>query len=216
MVAFRLFNIPIRIQGMFWLLCLFLGMSDLQEGGTEGIGKFLIFGFSLFITVLWHELGHAWARKKNGAPYSEIVLHGIGGYCTGPGTFSRGQSIFISAAGPLANFVLAAAAWGLMQSPVLESFWPQRLCKTLIALNLIIGILNLLPIFPLDGGQIFASILGPQRRRIVHIVGMILGGLIAVLWISTSGKNGIFGALIFGMLAFQNWKGLQGQRPTFP
>jgi stage IV sporulation protein FB len=213
MVAFRLFNIPIRIQGMFWLLCLFIGMRYLQEGGGKGMGKFLCFGISLFVTVLWHELGHAWARKKNGAPYSEIVLHGFGGYCAGPGTFSRGQSIFISAAGPLANIVLAAVAWALIKVPVFESPWPQFLLSQLIMINLFLGILNLLPIFPMDGGQIFASILGHQRVRTVFIVGLALGGLLAAY----SLMNGnIFGAVIFGMLAFQNWKGLQGQRPSFP
>jgi len=213
MVAFRLFNIPIRIQGMFWLLCLFIGMRYLQEGGGKGIGMFLIFGGSLFVTILWHELGHAWARKSNGAPYSEIVLHGFGGYCTGPGSFSRAQSIFISAAGPLANLVLAAAAWVVLQAPGIGGFWLNFAMSTLIMINLFLGILNLLPIFPMDGGQILASVLGPQRRRNVYMIGLVLGAIIALF--SLTNRN-IFGAVIFGMLAYQNWKGLQGQRPSFP
>ncbi|MEC5127800.1 M50 family metallopeptidase [Verrucomicrobiales bacterium BCK34] len=213
MVAFQLFNIPIRIQGMFWLLCLFIGMNYLQAGGSKGIGMFLIFGVSLFATVLWHELGHAWARKKNGAPHSEIVLHGFGGYCAGPGTFSRPQSIFISAAGPLANFVLAAAAFLLMHLPGTEGFWPRFALSTLITINLFLGILNLLPIFPMDGGQILANILGPKHTRTVFIIGLGLGGILAAFFLMT---GNIFGGVIFGMLAFQNWKGMQGQRPSFP
>ncbi len=198
---------------MFWLLCLLIGMNYLQAGGSKGIGMFLIFGVSLFVTVLWHELGHAWARKKNGAPYSEIVLHGFGGYCAGPGTFSRPQSIFISAAGPAANVVLAAAAWLLLQAQGMENFWLKFTLDTLISINLFLGLLNLLPIFPMDGGQILANILGPKHRRTVYLIGLILGGLLASLFLMT---GSILGALIFGMLAVQNWKGMQGQRPTFP
>ncbi len=198
---------------MFWLLCLFIGMNYLQAGGSKGIGMFLIFGISLFVTVLWHEMGHALARKKFGAPYSEIVLHGFGGYCTGPGTFSRNQSIFISAAGPVANFILAAAAWLLIQAPGMESFWPRFALSTLITINLFLGILNLLPIFPMDGGQILANILGPKHQRNVFMIGLILGALLAAYFLM---NGSIFGAVIFGMLAFQNWKGTQGKRPTFP
>ncbi len=162
MLQFRLFGYPIKIEWFFLLLCLFLGMGYLDSGGPQGFALFFVSSAILFLSILLHELGHAWARKKYGAPYSEIVLHGFGGYCTGPGKFSRNQSIAISASGPAMNLVLAGLCFFLLEAfptlpPIAKvaAVWGWRL-------NIALALLNLIPLYPLDGGQILAQLLGPQ------------------------------------------------------
>ena len=212
MIQFRLFGYPIKIEWFFWLLCLFLGMGYLNRGGPQGFLLFFISSAVLLISILLHELGHAWARKNFGAPYSEIVLHGFGGYCTGPGKFSRNQSIIISASGPAMNLILAGLCFFLLEAfatlpPVAKvaAAWGMRL-------NIALAILNLIPLYPLDGGQILAQALGPKHFRTVLWISIAISAAIAVFGVMVSA---IFLAIIFGMMAWGNWQRLQGQQSQF-
>ncbi len=212
MLQFRLFGYPIKIEWFFLLLCLFLGMGYLDSGGPEGFALFFVSSAILFLSILLHELGHAWARKKYGAPYSEIVLHGFGGYCTGPGKFSRNQSIAISASGPAMNLVLAGLCFFLLEAfptlpPIAKvaAVWGWRL-------NIALALLNLIPLYPLDGGQILAQLLGPKHFRTVLWISIALAIAIAAFGVLSSA---IFLAIIFGMMAWGNWQRLQGQRSQF-
>lgn len=214
MLSFRLFGFPVRVQWIFWVLCLILGMNYLQSGGPEGIISALIVAAIVFGSILWHELGHAWARKKSGAPYSEITLHGFGGLCSGPGSFTRGQSIFIAAAGPAASLLLGGLT--ILLSPFLVSNANEYLKVFLfwmLWVNIGWAILNLLPIFPLDGGQIFAGLAGPQNIKIVLWVGLILAAVLAVASFAVAKQ--LFMAILFGLLAYGNWQRLQGQQSSF-
>ena len=167
----------------------------------------------IFGSIIWHELGHAWARKKSGAAYSEITLHGFGGLCSGPGTFTRGESIFISAAGPAANLILGGATWLLTLTPGMENMWVRQFVGNMLWLNFALALLNLLPILPLDGGRILESISGPRNFRKVVWCSLILAATLAVLSLTFTGR--LFGAVLFGYLAFSNWQLLQGQRTRF-
>jgi len=212
MLSFSLFGFPVRVQWFFWILCLFLGMNYLQAGGPDGLIKTLIVVAVVFGSILWHELGHAWARKKSGAPYSEIMLHGFGGVCSGPGSFTRGQSIFIAAAGPLASLALGAAT--ILLSPVIPanlSPFLQVFLFWMLWVNIGWAILNLLPIFPLDGGQIFAGIAGPKNLKLVLWIGIALAGALAV---GSFVSGQLFMAVLFGFLAFGNWQRLQGRQSS--
>lgn len=214
MLNFRLFGFPVRVQWIFWILCLVLGMQYLQSGGPDGVIKALIVAAVVFGSILWHELGHAWARKRSGAPYSEIMLHGFGGVCSGPGSFTRGQSIFIAAAGPAASLGLGLLI--LLITPMtMANTGPffQVFAFWMLWVNIGWAILNLLPIFPLDGGQIFAGLAGPKNYRLVLWTGLILAVALALFGFFV-GKQ-IFMAVLFGLLAFGNWQRLQGQQSSF-
>lgn len=215
MLSFRLFGFPVRVQWIFWVLCLILGMNYLQSGGPDGVIKALIVAAIVFGSILWHELGHAWARKKSGAPYSEIMLHGFGGVCSGPGNFTRGQSIFIAAAGPAASLALGLVTFlfapmsntgGSGEMLAVFVFW-------MLWVNVGWAILNLLPIFPLDGGQIFAGIAGPKNFQLVLWTGLILAAALAVGSFLVTKQ--LFMAILFGLLAFGNWQRLQGKQSSF-
>lgn len=213
MLSFRLFGYPIRVQWMFWLLCILLGMNYLQQPGPEALGRFLIMTAVVFGSIIWHELGHAWARKKSGAAYSEIMLHGFGGVCSGPGMFTRGESIFISAAGPAASLLLGGATWLLTFTPGMGNMWVQQFVGNMLWVNIGWAILNLLPILPLDGGRIFQGIAGPRNFRLVVWTSLILAATLAVLALIFTGS--LFSTVILGYLAFSNWQLLQGQRTNF-
>lgn len=214
MLSFRLFGFPVHIQWMFWLLCLFLGMNFLQQDGPKGLGRFLIMTAVVLGSIIWHELGHAWARKRSGAPFSEITLHGMGGLCSGPGRFTRGESIFIAAAGPAASLILGALTYLLVFTPGIRDEWTAFFVGQMLWVNVGWAIMNLLPILPLDGGHIFAGIVGPKGASMVPKVGFVLALIVAIAGLVF--LNSLFTAILFGMLAYSNWQMMQGQRATFP
>ncbi|MDF1826591.1 MAG: hypothetical protein P1U68_18245 [Verrucomicrobiales bacterium] len=212
MLSFRLFGFPVRVQWIFWVLCLVLSMNYLQSGGPNGVLKALIITAIVFGSILWHELGHAWARKKSGAPYSEIMLHGFGGVCSGPGSFTRSQSVFIAAAGPAASIALGLATFLLAKASGVSDSLLAFGIGWMLWVNIGWAILNLFPIYPLDGGQIFAGIAGPKNFKLVLWTGLIVAAILALGGLLS---KQLFMAILFGMLAWGNWQRLQGQQSSF-
>src|SRR6185503_17747585 len=110
-LQFSIAGIPVRVHPLFWLIAILFGSA----GGSLLFVP--IWVFVIFISILIHELGHAFAFRRYGQR-SHIVLH-IGGGLTIPESvswgggwasvaLSRGQEIFISLAGPFAGFLFAA------------------------------------------------------------------------------------------------------------
>jgi len=106
---FSLLGIPVRIHPFFWLVTLLLGYN------LNDARSVLIWIAAVFPSILVHELGHALAMRVYGLR-PRIVLYGMGGL-TGydSGDFARSRvfdtlgQVFLSAAGPAAGFLLAAA-----------------------------------------------------------------------------------------------------------
>lgn len=207
MLSFRLFGFPVRIEWMFWLLCVFLGMPFLQQDGPKALGQFVIMTAIVLVSILWHELGHAWARKHFRAPRSEILLYGFGGLCSGPGEFTRWESVIIAAAGPVASLLLGGLTLLIGFTPGMRDPWVNFFVGQMLWVNVGWAILNLLPILPLDGGQIFAGLMPDRHRALVPKVGFVLALVIAVLGLI----SGIFfTAVMFGLLAHGNWQRMKG------
>lgn len=206
MLNFRLFGHHVQVQWMFWVLCAVIGSSLLSEPGPDALLAFAILVASLFASVLLHELGHAFARQRFGAPHSEIVLHGIGGYCAGPGRFTRGQSVLISAAGPAMNFVLAGIAFALLMTPGAENEHFRRFFFLMFWINALMGGFNLLPIIPLDGGRIFESAMARRNPDLVPRIGFVLAVILGVLGLL---RGSLWLAFLFGFMAFENWNIMQ-------
>ncbi len=142
---------------------------------------------------------------KNYGAYPEIRLHGLGGLTIMPGGyFNRAQNIFVSAAGPMAGFALCGLAWLIDRAyPPRPYSIPDVLLGTFIYINLIWTLLNLLPILPLDGGQILRDLLGPQNIKIAIWIGVICAGA-AAIWAFQNKQ--IFLALMMGFLAYGNFQ----------
>lgn len=212
MLRFQLFGFPVRVEWMFWLVCLLLGIGLLEGDGPEPLLYFAIWTLVVFVSIIWHELGHAFARRKFGAPHSEIILYGFGGLCGGPGRFTRGQSIMISAAGPLAGFLLGAVIFPLVLTPGMDSKWVKFFVLQMIWVNIGWSLFNLLPVIPLDGGRILEHSLGERRIRTTYWTGLVVAAVVAVF--SLLGGQ-IYIAILFGMLAYSNWQRLNYQKPMF-
>lgn len=214
MLQFTLFGFPIRIQWMFWLVGCLLALNLITSSDPQDLQCLVIWLAVFSVSILWHELGHAFAmRKYGGRP--EILLYGMGGLCSSVGRYTRKQSMIISAAGPAAGFLLALIAFSLMQIPsVLDSFFVRFALRKLLFINVVWTILNLLPILPLDGGQILRSFMSNTNPAIAPKIGMVTAGTVALL--SFFNPDGLFMAIMFGYLAYQNWNMSKGQSFNSP
>jgi len=119
--------------------------------------------------------------------------------------FTRVQSIAVSAAGPIAGLLLWLVFFAVAQS---VSNVP-RLAGVALAMglfvNLVWSLFNLLPIQPLDGGQILREILGPQRLRLTGLI----GGVVAVFVCIWSLRQGyLFAAFFLALFAYYNFRQL--------
>ncbi len=196
---------------------------DIRIAPTAALlaGVVVIFGLqhSLTLTVVWlsvgfvsilvHELGHALAARGFGLDVLDITFHGVGGQ-TRHGVPDRPwKSLVIALAGPFAGFVLMALALLAWQLPV-----PSRLQPFVdwaVWINLIWGIFNLLPVYPLDGGRALASFLAMFMGQLkaytiagwIGLVGSVLLGLLAL------SQGEIFILAIAGMMAANNWQLIQ-------
>lgn len=206
MIRFSLFGIPIEIQPWFWVVLALIG-GALGAGTTEALLSVALFVLAGFVSVLVHELGHALTGKAFGAP-TRIVLHSFGGYATFPANhFSRGQNILVTAAGPGIQIVLGLLAFALILYAPLPSSAIKGFFYFLFVISLFWAVLNLIPVIPLDGGQLLASILGPRRVRLALQISMITAVAAGLLLFFKLGSF-IF-PIFLGMMAYQNYQTLQ-------
>jgi stage IV sporulation protein FB len=215
MFRFRLFRVPFEVAGSFWLGCLLLSGLGTDISTTAGIIDLVVWVACVFLSIVVHELGHALAGRAFGLEPA-VLLYAMGGVTYRFGAaLPRAKSIVVSLAGPAFGFGLFAVALGLSAfASGNEHPWFDRSTLTgqgvmsgigyLLFINLIWTLFNLLPILPLDGGQVFRDLMGPRLMRVTRIV----GGLVAIavcVWAAMSRQY--FIALFLGYLAFLNFKG---------
>jgi Zn-dependent protease len=234
-LRFSLFGIPVRVHPLFWLIALLLG------GRATNPVDIFIWIAAVFISILIHELGHALAMRYHGQR-SQILLHSMGGLTIpepvawGTGwanvRLSPNQEIFITAAGPGMGFLFAAAILfiirmfgGVVELTTLLGFIPipvagflggnetlNAFIGTMLFVNVVWGIFNLLPVYPLDGGQIARNIIiqyDPWNgTRKALWLSVIVGGIMAL--VGAVFFRSAYMALLFGLLAFQSYQTLNG------
>ena len=179
----RIFGIPIRVHwsAPIGLLLLVTWFCSYPSGRTlRSTFLRLIVELSLVaaipLTVLMHELAHALAAKKWGVGTHAIYLHVFGGLAlvNDPAVMrvTPRQRMAIFAAGPASNLIGCCSA--LLLARFVDSFIVCRLIRTIAAINLGIGFFNLLPIWPLDGGQLLHAFLSSIRLRPRWVDGITL------------------------------------------
>lgn len=161
----RLLGIDLHVHSTFVLLLGWIGLNSLAYSDPVLIGLSWLLPLILFSIVVMHELGHALAARRFGMATRDITLYPIGGIArlqSAPVT--PNQEMLVAAAGPAVNFGLAAltlaAAPLLSSSPILAYLGGQ-----FFMFNLGLGLFNLLPAFPMDGGRILRAFLA---RRSPH------------------------------------------------
>lgn len=206
MISFNIFGIPVRVEVWFWITLALLGnvIGALSSNNPEAFLNVALFVLAGFVSVLIHELGHALMIKKYNLP-TEVVLTTMGGYATyPPGRLDRKQSFLVTIAGPAVQVVFGLLVlFGIKQQVIMPSLAVNTFVNYLIWISIIWAIFNCLPIFPLDGGQMLAAILGPRRARGLHITSMVTAGLLG-LWALSAGS--IFMTIFMGFFVYQNYQ----------
>jgi Zn-dependent protease len=209
MIRFSLFGIPVEIQPFFWISLVILGGAAGADTAAEifEIGLFVLAGF---ISILVHELGHALTARSFGAT-SRITLEAFGGYAAYAGVeLSRWQSFLVTAAGPAIQIALGAAVFFLMQYLPDLSDHGTYFLSVLWTISLFWAILNLLPVLPLDGGQMLNAALGPARIKITLWVTILVAAVTGLAMFQYT--HSIIFPIFLGMFAWQAFQKLKEQR----
>jgi membrane-associated protease RseP (regulator of RpoE activity) len=212
-VRFRLLRVPVRVHPLFWLATAVLGLG----GGDEQLGPILIWVGCVFVSILVHEYGHALtARLFRCRP--SIVLYGMGGLCTYE--IERQlpwQRLAVLVAGPGAGlFFYACIRIGVIALGTPESSVAREILWDLFQINFFWSLVNLLPIWPLDGGQITGVVLTKLNRfkglNWTHVISLITAALLAML-VFTYLKD-MFLGFFFAIFALINYQILQAHHHT--
>jgi stage IV sporulation protein FB len=209
MVRFSIFGIPVEVQPFFWVTLVIIG-GALDASTAAAMFEIVLFVLAGFISILIHELGHALTARKFGAS-SAITLQAFGGYAAYSGVrLTRPQSFAVTAAGPAVQILLGMAL--LLSFPFLPEMNRNAgyFLVTLMQISIFWAVLNLLPVLPLDGGQMLNAVLGPQRVRITLWVTVIVSVVIGLLLFALT-RNFLF-SLFLGMFAWQAWQALRQDR----
>ena len=150
----ELFGIKIRIHpSFFWLLLIMLVFS----GPSMVVSLLIIFGF-----VVLHELSHSLVARAHGIAVHDITLLPIGGVARlGEMPENPGTEFRIAIAGPMLNFVVVGIMLLLDHYRIFQIH--NGLAHFILIANLGLGIFNLLPAFPMDGGRLLRALLARKR-----------------------------------------------------
>jgi len=189
----KILRIPIKVEISFFAIAVFLGLGRSRD--LTLVGEWIAV---VFVSVLLHEFGHALAARAFGLK-PEIRLYQMGGLTSWHSEKEVGplKHLVISLAGPFTGFALGACV--LLLGPLFVRAIPVELVATtyfdLLWVNIGWGMFNLLPMLPLDGGQVLVTLeawLLKRKDRIVsHAVSLLVAAAIALaafsfrqLWIA--------------------------------
>ncbi len=193
-------KIPLKISPFFWVTAAIIGwINSLTFMGT------LVWIAIIFFSILFHELGHALTSRFFGqSPRIELIAFGGLTYPEGP-KLPLWKEFIVVLDGPIFGFMLFLAGFVLLRANVFTSPFALYFLQTLTMINLFWTIVNLLPVLPLDGGQllriIFEAVFGIKGWKYAlygSILVAIVISIIAVIY------QQFFIAAFFFLFAFQN------------
>ncbi|HET6881669.1 MAG TPA: site-2 protease family protein [Pirellulales bacterium] len=230
-VNFRLAGIPVRVHPLFWLMTVILVATQ----DTKPVDV-LMWVVAVFISILVHELGHAFLIRYYGWR-PRVILYSLGGLAAYEPTWHRMlPQIIISFAGPAAGFLLA----GIVVAAILasghgvhidwEALFPMPIrfdryasrnltvfVYDMLEINILWGVLNLLPIYPLDGGKISQEVLNhlnpAEGIKQSLMVSIFTAGGMAVVMFAKLGD--LYAAIFFVLFAVMNYQMLQQYNDRF-
>jgi stage IV sporulation protein FB len=233
-LRFTLLGIPVRVHPLFWLMAIIFGYV------SGDLLQLLIWVVVVFVSILIHEMGHALTMRYYGLS-AEVVLYLGGGLAVSrPDWRSRRSSdqltmiqhILVSLAGPVAGFILAVLVMiGVIVGggtlfytplfgvfPSVTAYLPNAsglvysVVAALLWVNIFWGMINLVPVQPLDGGNIARYYLitvdpldGERKALWISVVAGAIAAIAGYL-----GLHSTYMALLFGFLAFQSYERVKG------
>ena len=239
---FRLFGTPVRVKFWFWVTLLILA-SDRELPGV------LIWAGVCFVSILLHEMGHVLAFRLYRRD-AEVVLYGFGGLAIPRrDVVGVVPEVVVAAAGPLAGFCLAGLVTAVvlltgghtfvtkyMFLPDVTALVSYRLLlwthsvslyrhatmlvNDMLFVNLFWGMVNLMPVWPLDGGHIARALLERwdpvDGRRKSLVASAVIGGAVALAGVA---NRNTWLAVMFGIFAVSSLQALEGEKrrgiPTY-
>lgn len=180
----RPFGVEVRVHGTVLALAAVVALVSLLSGGLAGAAGALLIMAAVFGSVTLHELGHVGASALFGGRTLGVTLYPFGGVAKLARESRSGfEEIVVALAGPAVNFALV----GLSAIPLLL-FGPSEPFSTLLGVNLVLGLFNLIPAYPMDGGRVLRGTLWGWLGR----------------WKATevAARGGRWFALLFAVLGF--------------
>ena len=204
----KLLGIKVYIHWTFWLLAVFVALSNLGRGVTASASA-LGFVFAVFGCVFLHEMGHALAGKWFRIPTLDITLYPIGGVAR-MADFTRSPiaELIVAIAGPMVNVAIASILFlGLSIRASLDQVSAQGIVSVgpmeqLLIANVVLAVFNMLPAFPMDGGRVLRSLLAmwmpySQATGYAARVGQAMAVLMFVAGILWNGTLMIIAIMVF-------------------
>jgi Zn-dependent protease len=191
----RIAGIDLYIHATFALLLAWVALGGLAAGALASLLR-VFFVVAIFATIVLHELAHALVARRFGARTRNITLYPIGGiaHLERMPAQPRHEAL-VAMAGPLVNLAIGGALLGLLYAAQRPVGWPGDDGASLLAsfawTNLAIGLFNLLPAFPMDGGRALRAVLsmrlGPlAATRIATSIGKGMALLFAFAGLATN------------------------------
>lgn len=210
---FRAFGIDVFLHWSWAVIALIeiRGRREYYESPFWNIAEYC----SIFVIVLLHEFGHALACRSVGGRADRILLWPLGGIAYVDPPPRPGAHLWSIAAGPLVNVLLLIPAWALFYYQ--PELWPlasesfKHFLMSLVVINALLLGFNMLPIYPLDGGQILRSLLwfvvGPIRSLLAAAAIGLAGAGAGLIWAAS--RWDIMLMLLALFAASRSWMGFQ-------
>ena len=211
-------GIPVKVHWTFGFLLLYIAYDTSRSTGFQWLFILISIGIvlSVFFCVILHEFGHALMARKFGVKTHDITMTPIGGIARLERMpDGKGQEFWVAIAGPMVNFIIVGLIWtgflifrNIHLDILSPSFWskenqPPSFFIILLMANGLLGVFNLLPAFPMDGGRMLRSLLSlsmtrEKATRIASITGQVLatGLFIFGIW------DGALTMALIGMFIF--------------
>ena len=240
-VHFRVLGIPVRIHPFFWIITLIIAM----QGDSAPPAEVLSWIVAVFVSILIHEMGHALVQRHFGGRPRIVLHGMGGLAICGDCDRSTRSQILISLAGPFAGFLFAALililvrvaghqvgcalgnqefASSIIKEPILGlTFYWERFHSShlngmiwnLLFINIVWGAVNLLPIYPLDGGHISRELCQLRHPRDGMILSLRISmfAAIGMAFVGLSSQSLLI-VLMFGYFAYSSYKTLEAYRAS--
>ncbi len=205
--TFNLFGFPVHVDPFFFLLAAILG------GSRADLTRMAIWIGVVFVSVLAHELGHAFIGRQYGLhPAIELYTGGGLTWWQSSRPLSHFEEFSVSLAGPAIGLVVGGMGWMLQRNiPLSESTRNLHIILLeLLWINIVWSLLNLLPMLPLDGGNIMRVIVQKIRGyRDERLPLMISIGTGVIIFLAALSYGSLWGMMLCGWFTYRNYQQLQ-------
>ncbi|MGI9585893.1 MAG: metalloprotease [Acidimicrobiia bacterium] len=207
MLKFRFLGVPVGVHATFLFIAV-LGAATYRGWDI------VIFTLAALVSILAHEMGHALTAKAFHAKGVDVTLYGLGGvttYAHGR-NMSHGRSFLVSAAGSFVGIVLGGIVWLLARNGFLVDVNHEMsvFLNSLFFTSLVWGVLNWVPIVPLDGGHMVQSLAAMVNEEKAPLVGQIVTwiavAIVVPLALSTGNQFAAIIVVLFALSGVRDYR----------